>query len=829
MKKPAHSVADSIPGNGHDKHEDQIVPIQQEKSAQLAYDSSDSTHAQDPARYQGNGHYNMIASRSPQNLESESSPWGLGPTPPTSKIEIIEALETNFLQPLSFSPEELVCCLSPKEQKVLLKGTPGVLSEPFTPVNQIIPERFPPFPTCQNNIPLNQKNLKTHAGHENKLERFKEEKATKVLGESNKQAPSREQKSAFNSLKRPIGPSTFGSSKEKSSKGNSVGPNSKLNSLLSTLPKINNDRALNEYNNDELTDFHLFFQPLSLTVNTGFVQYNSNSKNAPSVDIPSSELRHAADTLDMKQCLIGAISDLPVEESEKISDRRFDKTDTVKIHDVETRIHGMTGIASIEESAHDCVNDTGSGFSRNNLADFAIPSWFIPGTSPFITENQYNQKVALIWDEISSRQEGGSAQVQEVFEMISDPESNPLASALGSSLESTIESSSTESQSKPVSPREVSVNNKVKNETNTKGNLGFATLTAERPFIQEQPSKKERTKSGDPCQGVKFAEQKEVFHYELLGNAKEHGTVPKMSARPKSSSKMFTMSMRDKPYSPPKPSWYKASYGTAHVKIAPPEIHSTSLDFTSKSAGGMPVTSIYLQVGNKSKSPAEDLEVDGDEDVPKVVEEEPENPNMSFGNWKDKYTAQVQQNFAGCFDDIDDFIEEFNAKTDVIVEYAAAAAATLTASTQESRKKGRRSTEKTRSPYSNSDFDGDEEYYSDNEADEEIESYQETPSTDHGKPENLARLSTEKARIGSSKRENDTASNIDNVIVELAQEIGTLKSIKLGTLSASKPPSPMKLEKVDPEVNPKGNGGKFKNMLKQAKTKVRRHFRRDGF
>lgn len=340
---------------------------------------------------------------------------------------------------------------------------------------------------------------------------------------------------------------------------------------------------------------------------------------------------------------------------------------------------------------------------------------------------------------------------------------------------------------------------------------------------------------------VKFAEKDIIFRYRSAGEYSEtfpgRGVAQTSSARPKSS-KMFTMSIRHKPYSPPKPSWYKASYDiTSDDGMEPAVVTSKCAENfnSSKSAGGMPVSSIYLRLAKAPEANAEkpsngDAKESGEKKkrpAPKG-EENLEEIDTPFGNWKEKYAQKVQQNFVGCFDDIDDFIQEFNAKTVSIVETAAAAAtaAPYIASgdcfatpgshySEVSARRSRRSTESNEMKLSHktSGQNGEDEYYSsEGEDDEEEGSTYPMSDKEWGA---LAAVPTNRAKRNSPPKSSKSTVKMIATLDELVQEMETSLPSKFvaGKAEAA-------------EVGTKsGHGGnKMKNMFHAVKSKVRRHF-----
>lgn len=301
------------------------------------------------------------------------------------------------------------------------------------------------------------------------------------------------------------------------------------------------------------------------------------------------------------------------------------------------------------------------------------------------------------------------------------------------------------------------------------------------------------------------------------------------SARPKSS-RMFTMNVRSIPYSPPKPSWYKAAYEPPTEK----SLHTiTSADNSSKSnppsksAGGMPVSSIYLSLDKdfelkkkkKVKTGVGETGVGEQKDKSHVVTKVPkENAVPEPLSWKEMYTERVHQNFAGCFDDIDDFIQEFNAKTVSIVENAAAAAAAaVTAASVEYEKNhsshwSQPSTGKSIATM----ISGDIPFINDKSQSGQHESVtggiDEHEKRDFLEEENLTHSRPSTSRSKSISKA-EKLSNLECAIDELTQNIDVHANSKVLQQHSGKE-----------EAKVGRNGAKFKNIFQAVRVRVRRHF-----
>ncbi|KAF5097200.1 hypothetical protein D0Z00_002477 [Geotrichum galactomycetum] len=294
-------------------------------------------------------------------------------------------------------------------------------------------------------------------------------------------------------------------------------------------------------------------------------------------------------------------------------------------------------------------------------------------------------------------------------------------------------------------------------------------------------------------------------------------------------SRMFTMNVREKPHMPSKPSWYGASYSHPDTTTSGMSSNMTEslLDtslFATKSACGMPVSSIYLYVDREAEAPIPKVDttdlIDEQLDVTatklsKESEEEiiekkhigsMEKSKLSSIDWKSKYTQQVEHNFAGCFEEIDEFVQEFDARTKDIVDNAtaiAAAAAVISANTTPAFSEDGNNT-------SSSFKSGTSAGFRFNPA---VTSSSANPSITSEKKfsgvSDLKRSFTKDARkmksqtskdVGSSKslqpvseifpvkskatKRSKSATSYDEAIEELSQEISTLKSAKSNQISS---------------------------------------------
>jgi hypothetical protein len=216
------------------------------------------------------------------------------------------------------------------------------------------------------------------------------------------------------------------------------------------------------------------------------------------------------------------------------------------------------------------------------------------------------------------------------------------------------------------------------------------------------PSQTEKILKSSASTGIKFSNPvsqdaenlREVPFKSSLGDENSVNMIK----RPRNS-RMFTMSVREKPHTPSKPSWYFASHSppnTTTSEISTELLLDTSL-FAAKSAGGMPVSSIYLYVDREAEPPVpkvdttdlvdEQLEVTASKFFKKNKEEMIEEKHIrsmekvkpSSIDLKSKHTQQVENKFAGCFEEIDEFVQEFDARTKDIVNNATAVAAAAAA------------------------------------------------------------------------------------------------------------------------------------------------------
>lgn len=177
--------------------------------------------------------------------------------------------------------------------------------------------------------------------------------------------------------------------------------------------------------------------------------------------------------------------------------------------------------------------------------------------------------------------------------------------------------------------------------------------------------------------------------------------TPLLALKKPGNNRMFKMSVRENPLTSSKPSWYITSYdlsATANDEISTSSAKSfsDSIQLASKSISGIPVSSIYFCTDKTVKSLFSEAVTTGsivkqqannifskplENDEKKAVKKNiVENMNLKppVGYYKSKYTAQVEHNFVECFKEIDDFVQQFDAKTEIIVSNGAAAIAAAT-------------------------------------------------------------------------------------------------------------------------------------------------------
>ena len=231
------------------------------------------------------------------------------------------------------------------------------------------------------------------------------------------------------------------------------------------------------------------------------------------------------------------------------------------------------------------------------------------------------------------------------------------------------------------------------------------TSAPEPPMFSDIPSQTEETLMGPANTCIEFSNPVSQNTGNLrevpFDSALEDEQSANMTNRARNSP-MFTMSVREESHIPSKPSWYITPHSHQNTAISGMSTNITDplLDtalFATKSAGGMPVSSIYFYVDRETEPLApkvgtgelvdEHLEVtaskfskeDGEEIIEKKHIGSMDSMKSSTVDWKRKYTQQVEHNFAGCFEEIDEFVQEFDARTKDIVNNATAAAAAAAA------------------------------------------------------------------------------------------------------------------------------------------------------
>lgn len=383
---------------------------------------------------------------------------------------------------------------------------------------------------------------------------------------------------------------------------------------------------------------------------------------------------------------------------------------------------------------------------------------------------------------------------------------------------------------------------------------------------------------------VRFSDGVEMFSDKI---SKSSDIAPALHKKP-FSSKMFKMSLREKPYSPPKPSWYIASYGhtntpspTPSEEVAMrPSTAITTARHTATTAGGLPVSSIYLCSANNSARRSRPATAgaalsrpENMEDVERLLNEDTIGANKENGvdiiedasgqnieeeeevdstdseplSWKDKYAVKVERNFDGCFDDVDDFVQEFNAKTVSIVETAVAAVAAMSSpsSIESDGKKslassfwsqpstGRKSRQSARSNNSkHSRTKPNNRVATAPSAPVREKSSQIDDSTessifkkgsqvmDSAALNRRLSLSVRPATARSVSKPSKAVTPYEEAIEELLHDIGTLKSIK-SQKSLGIDDMGSDYENHDPT----GKGGKkFKNMFHAVKSRMKKKF-----
>lgn len=191
-----------------------------------------------------------------------------------------------------------------------------------------------------------------------------------------------------------------------------------------------------------------------------------------------------------------------------------------------------------------------------------------------------------------------------------------------------------------------------------------------------------------------------VHSFKLSFESHTKDETPLLPLKKPGHNRMFKMSMRENPLTSSKPSWYITSYGhstTANDKnfTSSANSFSDSFELTSKSVSGIPVSSIYFCADKTVKSLFSEDATTGsivkkqannffskplENNEEKAVEEnivETMNLKSPESHYKSKYTAQVEHNFVECFKEIDDFVQKFDAKTEIIVSNGVAAAASV--------------------------------------------------------------------------------------------------------------------------------------------------------
>lgn len=588
--------------------------------------------------------------------------------------------------------------------------------------------------------------------------------SSRVLGDvSNKNAPSSIKR--VSSLKVPI-PSIIGEI------------NDAISSMKSTETSIVKkdpiqkcgDVSTGLTNSQALDDIHLFFQqPLSLTVNAGVVKYDKN------VDL---------------------VQPLSLTEKAFMGNTRPQTAKQVALK----KAGPVKNVKSNSKSAQLLFQEKIEAVNSGHMsAQSLIPSWLIPSADTQTSDIEYVDSAPVVWT--SDRL--GSTDASYVHEIGSGPESYQTSSDLNSS--------SGALSSTGLASASFLTNSASTEEEESQSDAPSLLEPVAEAEIDESPKKSRNT--------VKFAISDEEFDDDL-------NYVPKkasVTCRPKSSSKMFTMSLRDKPYSPPKPSWYKASYASAVVKAPPVEPEFLDLAEFSKSAGGMPVTSIYLRQEKEVEKALVAAKADGKVEVEvKVDSNTPEDPD--FGNWKDKYTAQVQQNFAGCFNDIDDFIQEFDAKTDVILEHAVAAATAIsTASASTPKSWSENAYSKGLGSHSHVSYSKEENASYSTSSDEEDLIYTE-PNIDEEVFKEAIRPSTARSKAKVLKLD-PTPDDIDEIIEDLAYQASTFRSsVSLKGRPTSVHQSQLAEVAMPADIELRSSGKRFGGLFKKMKLHVKRRF-----